>query len=189
MNAHQRLTALPKRELQNRDRDPVQSIVPEEPDDGSLDFGDKVRGRGQSDQPVPQHGGNQLVYDENSRPVGQHSEQSCPATQASGDFFLQLLPVRRPGFLSRAKMDSQVEEAGPAPGERPELLREGVHLPLTDQESRTLGPVDPGRRRRRVHGLALSHPRQVSRVREHEEHVISVRRQDHLDARPAQSQS
>ena len=100
VKAHASLTTLPKREIQNFNRDPVQSVVPEEPDEVSPDVCDKVRGRGQSDQPVPQHGGNQLVYDENSGPERQHSEQSCPASQVNGDFGLQLLSVHRPGFLS-----------------------------------------------------------------------------------------
>ncbi|XP_072419981.1 uncharacterized protein [Chiloscyllium punctatum] len=62
-DAHQRLTALLDRETQNLRGDPVHLFVPEEVDQRSLDVSDKARRRDQSDQPVPQHGGHQLVYD------------------------------------------------------------------------------------------------------------------------------
>eukprot|EP00061_Rhincodon_typus_P018143 g47195.t1 len=70
----------------------------------------KPEGRVQSDQPVPQRGSHQLVYDQHSRPVGQHLEQSCPSCQVNGHLDLQLVPIRWPGFLVRAKMDTQVKE-------------------------------------------------------------------------------
>ncbi|XP_067874730.1 uncharacterized protein [Heterodontus francisci] len=82
-DAHQRLATLRVRETQNRDRDQVFPLAPEEIDEFLLDLGDKFRGRGQSDQPVPQHGGHQLVYDQRSE-----STRSSPVQRPSRVVFL-----------------------------------------------------------------------------------------------------
>ncbi|XP_048473811.1 serine/threonine-protein kinase N1 [Rhincodon typus] len=92
------------RETRNRSNDPVLPLVLEKLNKLFLDGGDKARDMDQSDQPVRQYGGHQLVYD-------QHSKQSHPVCEVGGHLGLQLKPICQPGFLSRAKMDSQVEEA------------------------------------------------------------------------------
>ncbi|CAM2112907.1 unnamed protein product [Caretta caretta] len=56
---------------------------------------------------------------------------------------------------------------------------EGARLPaVPDHQARTLDPVDLGGGGCRTDGLASLHLRQVARVLDHEEHVISVHRQD-----------
>ncbi|CAM2099494.1 unnamed protein product [Caretta caretta] len=79
------------------------------------------------------------------------------------------------------KVNAEVEQRTRAPPDGLKRRWEGVRLlPVSYCQARALDPVDPGGGGCRIDGLASLHPSQVTGVLDHEEHVISVRRQDQL---------
>ncbi|CAM2096195.1 unnamed protein product [Caretta caretta] len=87
------------------------------------------------------------------------------------------------------KVNAEVEQQTHAPLDGLKRGWEGARLPpVSYRQARALDPVDPGRGGCRIDGVASLHLRQVARVLDHEEHVISVRRQDQLQLRLPQHQ-
>ncbi|CAM2099411.1 unnamed protein product [Caretta caretta] len=87
------------------------------------------------------------------------------------------------------KVNAEVEQRIRAPPDGLKRGWEGAHLPpVAYRQARALDPVDLGGGGCRIDGLASLHPRQVIRVLDYEEHVITVRRQDQLQLRLLQHQ-
>ncbi|CAM2096230.1 unnamed protein product [Caretta caretta] len=87
------------------------------------------------------------------------------------------------------KVNAEVEQRTRTP---PDVLKrgwEGARLPpVSYLQARALDPVDPCRGGCRIDGLASLRPRQVTRVLDHEEHVISIRLQDQPQLQLSQHQ-
>ncbi|CAM2111760.1 unnamed protein product [Caretta caretta] len=87
------------------------------------------------------------------------------------------------------KVNAEIEQLTRAPPDGLKRRWEGACLqPVSYHQARALDPVDPCRGGCRIDGLASLHPRQVARVLDHEEHDISVRRQDQPQLRLPQHQ-
>ncbi|CAM2116258.1 unnamed protein product [Caretta caretta] len=91
--------------------------------------------------------------------------------------------------MSGRKVNAEIEQWARAPPDGLKRGWEGAHLPaVPNHQARALDPVDQGGGGCRIDGLASLHLRQVARVLDHEEHVISVRRQDQPQLRLPQHQ-
>ncbi|CAM2099434.1 unnamed protein product [Caretta caretta] len=77
------------------------------------------------------------------------------------------------------KVNAEVEQRTHAPPDGLKHWWETACLPpVSYRQARALDPVDPDGGGCRIDGLASLHSRQVTRVLDHKEHVISVYRQD-----------
>ncbi|CAM2117434.1 unnamed protein product [Caretta caretta] len=94
----------------------------------------------------------------------------------------------RRGMRGR-KVNAEIEQRTHAPLDGLKRGWEGTRLPaIPDHQARALDPVDMGGGGCRIDGLASLHPHQVARVLDHEEHVITVCRQDQPQLRLPQHQ-
>ncbi|CAM2113169.1 unnamed protein product [Caretta caretta] len=77
------------------------------------------------------------------------------------------------------KVNTEIEQRIRAPLDGLKCGWEGARLPpVPDHQVRALDPADQGGEGCRTDGLTSLHLRQVARVLDHEEHIISVRQQD-----------
>ncbi|CAM2096249.1 unnamed protein product [Caretta caretta] len=87
------------------------------------------------------------------------------------------------------KVNAEVEQRTRAPPDDLKHGWEGARLPpVSYRQARALDPVDPGGKGCRIDGLESLNSRQVTWVLDHEEHIISVRRQDQPQLRLPQHQ-
>ncbi|CAM2111738.1 unnamed protein product [Caretta caretta] len=99
------------------------------------------------------------------------------------------MPILWRRRMHSRKVNAEIEQLTHAPPDGLKRGWEGARLPpVPDHQARALDPVDPGGGCCRIDGLASLHLRQVARVLDHEEHIVSIRQQDQPQLRLLQHQ-